>query len=249
MFQLNKENYHSNEANLAYMSVSQYKAFTACEAAVMAELRGEYTRESSDALLAGQMLHAWVEGPAAYQEFIAVHRSSLCKKDGDFKAQFTDVTRMAHCLHSDMFASFCLEGEKEVIQVAEMFGTSWKTRNDVLNRQHRRLVDVKSTRSITDLQWSPDAGKKVSFVEQYRYLLQAAIYVEADRIASGRPEGDWYEPIIVAVSKEDPCDKAVISLASNARIEYELDLVKMAMPHILAVKRGEVDPFRCETCD
>lgn len=248
MFQLTPENYHSREANIEYMSVSQYKAMRECEAAVMAELRGEYVRETSDALLAGQMLHAWVESPEAYQEFVAVHRPLICKRDGDLKAQFVDVKRMIDTIYQDPFMMFCIQGEKEVIKTAEMFGTPWKIRMDVLNRKSRRLVDVKTTRSITELQWDPDQGKKVNFVEMYKYPLQAAVYAEVDRIADGRPEGDWYEPIIVAVSKEDPCDKAVISLAHETRFLFELELVKTNLPHMLSVKRGEIEPFRCGRC-
>ena len=35
---LTAENYYSQEANLAYMSASQFKAFDRCEAAALAEL-------------------------------------------------------------------------------------------------------------------------------------------------------------------------------------------------------------------
>ena len=37
---LTAENYYSQEANLAYMSASQFKAFDRCEAAALAELGG-----------------------------------------------------------------------------------------------------------------------------------------------------------------------------------------------------------------
>ena len=42
---LTHENYYSPEANQAYMSVSQFKAFDRCEAAALAELRGEDPEE------------------------------------------------------------------------------------------------------------------------------------------------------------------------------------------------------------
>ena len=39
---LTNENYYSNETNREYMSVSQYKQFQKCEAAAMAQIKGEW---------------------------------------------------------------------------------------------------------------------------------------------------------------------------------------------------------------
>ena len=42
---LTNDNYYSPEANWEYMSVSQYKQFLKCEAAAMAQLKGEWSSE------------------------------------------------------------------------------------------------------------------------------------------------------------------------------------------------------------
>lgn len=44
---LTNENYYSQEANKAYMSVSQYKSFLECEACAMAQINGEYERQAT----------------------------------------------------------------------------------------------------------------------------------------------------------------------------------------------------------
>jgi len=59
---------------------------------------------------------------------------------------------------------------------------------------------------------------------------------------------EWAEPYIVAVSKEDPPDKAVISLVDDIRFAKELDFIQVNMPHILAVKNGIEEPHRCDRC-
>lgn len=59
---LTNANYYSLEANREFMSVSQLKSFLKCEAAAMAELRGEYTRPTTTALLVGSFVDAWFEG-------------------------------------------------------------------------------------------------------------------------------------------------------------------------------------------
>lgn len=40
------ENYYSPEMNMAYMGSTQFKAFEKCEAAALAELKGEYTQKT-----------------------------------------------------------------------------------------------------------------------------------------------------------------------------------------------------------
>ena len=47
------ENYYSPEMNMAYMGSTQFKAFEKCEAAALAELRGEYTPPTSEARWVG----------------------------------------------------------------------------------------------------------------------------------------------------------------------------------------------------
>lgn len=56
------ENYYSPEMNMAYMGSTQFKAFERCEAAALAELKGEYRPPSSAALLVGGYIDAWFSG-------------------------------------------------------------------------------------------------------------------------------------------------------------------------------------------
>ena len=57
-FVLTDENYYSREADIHYMSCSQYQSFEKCEAAAIAKLRGLWQpEETSDALFQGQYFH------------------------------------------------------------------------------------------------------------------------------------------------------------------------------------------------
>ena len=127
---------------------------------------------------------------------------------------------------------------------AEMFGTEWKIKIDTLKAD--AIIDLKTTRSIWDLQWNSFYNYKVSFIENFNYFTQFAIYLEVEKIVTGR--SNWLSPYIVAVSKESPPAKAIISLDDDARIASELLRIEGNMPHILAVKRGEVKPVRCGKC-
>jgi len=244
---LTHETYHSLEANFEYMSRGQYKGFAyECEAKEIAKLSGVWVDEPSIALEVGQYVHSWNDGTR--REFMATHPGMFTQKL-TLKADYLIADKMIATLERDTFSMYCLEGEKEVIITAQMFGATWKVMLDVQNNERRRIVDLKTTRSITEKVWDEETRKKVSFVEAYSYPLQMSIYTEIERLAMGRDEGDWSKFLIVAVSKEKFPDKAVINMTDPERLVKELADVEAHMPRILAVKAGIEEPIRCECCN
>ena len=246
MLKLNHDNYHSNEADRDYMSRSQYKGFLECEAREIAKLAGVWVEETNIAFEVGSYVHSWCQG--TQREFVASH-PNMFKRDLSLKADYIGADKMIECLKNDELISYCLEGEKEKIITAFLFGATWKVMLDVQNNERRRIVDLKTTKSITEHVWDEETRKKVSFVEAYQYPLQMAIYAEIERLAMGRDEGDWSKFLIVAVSKEKFPDKAVINMTDPERLVKELAQVEANMPRILAVKAGIEEPVRCEGCD
>lgn len=242
---LTDETYYSMQANLEYMSVSQYKSFMNCEAATLAELRGDYKRGSGNALVVGNYVHAWNDGTLeAYKEKF---KDDIYQKNGKPRADFIKADAMIETLTADKYCMKILKGRKEVTITGEIAGAKWKGKIDVLNRRSGYFVDLKTTRSIIELQWSEKLRQKVSFIEMYDYMIQVAVYAELERMAAKR---DYYLiPYIVAVSKEDIPDHAVISLADEYRIGHELEEIKKNMPHILDVKADKAKPVRCEKCE
>lgn len=243
MLTLTRENYHSNEANQVYMSNSQYKDFIECEAAAMAKIRGAYHCPPSDALSLGSYVHAWLEGPEAMDEF-KQNTPELFKANGQLYAKYEIADKMIDTLRNDKLIQLCLQGEKEVILTATMFGVPWKVKMDVLNREKRRFVDLKTVKSIHEKSYTPKYGY-TNFVQAYEYPRQMAIYSEVERIASGREE--WLESLIVAVSKEDEPDKEVIMIPEED-LRMELEEIEKNMPRIIAIKHGIELPERCEKC-
>lgn len=246
-FILTRENYHSLEANKIFMSRGQFIDFTTkCEAATVAKLRGEWVEEQSTALLVGSYVHAWSENRQS--EFIAEH-PGMFKKDGGLKADYVQADEMINTLRNDPLVMYSLEGKKEVILTAEFAGATWKVMLDVYNPERRRIVDLKTTRNIREHVWNEEWKTKLSFIENYNYVLQAALYAEIERIANGRPEEDWFDFYIVAASKQDYPDKEVIDMREPDRYRAELANIEANMPRVLALKNGEVKPERCEVCD
>lgn len=242
---LTKDNYYSNEADRHFMSVSQYKSFLKCEAATMAKLNGEYEEPKSDALLFGSYVHAWLDG--TMDEFIENNPDLFSTRGatkGQLKAQYKLADEMIEVLKADPFVMMALDGQKEVVMTGELFGLPWKIRMDVYNPQFGRFADLKTVKAIYEKYWHEEIGY-CSFVEAYGYITQMAIYSEIENQNRG---GEWLENFIVAVSKETPPDKAVITIDYDSLVN-ELQQVEGRMERIREVKLGRLEPKSCGKCE
>jgi hypothetical protein len=226
---LTNENYYSREANLKYMSVSQYKDFCKCEAAAMATLHGEWIRPKTTALLVGSYIDSWFEG--TLNEF-RQDNPELFKRDGSLKADFTQAEELIEFVKQDPMFMDYMAGKKQEILTREMFGTFWKIKIDSYH-PGKMIVDLKVMRSIDRIM-----GK--SFVEHWGYDLQMAVYSAV--------EGNDLETYLAVVTKESPPNKEVIHIPRWRREEL-LSEIEKSMPRILAVKSGAVPPQRCGVCE
>ncbi|WP_445448715.1 PD-(D/E)XK nuclease-like domain-containing protein [Enterococcus faecalis] len=242
---LSDENYYSNEADWQYMSVSQFKSWQKCQAATLAKLKQDWQPESNPmALLVGNYVHSYFESPAVHERFLAENKAAIYKKNGAERAEFVQAIEMIETLEYDEFFQFLYQGAKETIVTGELYGTEWKGKIDCLNIDQGYFVDLKTTRDIRMGLWSEKYRTKVSFVEEYGYLIQMGIYRQLLEMQYGKP----FEAFIVAVSKQNPPDKAAIRIDAW-RYETELLEVQQDIPEILRVKYGEQAPKRCEHCE
>lgn len=246
LLNLTKDNYYSLESDQQYMSVSQYKNFLKCETSALARIQGKYIEPKSEALLLGSYVHSWLDGTIEQlKEENPTIFSSKGTTKGQLKSQYQNADEMIKVLEKDPFIMMALEGEKEVIMTGELFCVPWKIRMDVYNPTHGRFADLKTVKAIREKYWHEEHGY-CSFVEAYGYITQMAIYSEIER--QNRGGSNWLESYIVAVSKETPPDKAVISI-DHERLAYELEDIQGRMERITSLKNGEVEPKRCEKCD
>lgn len=225
--QLTAENYYSQEANQAFMSVSQYKTFVACEAAAMAELYGQYTRPKTTALLVGSYVDAWFEG--TLDEFKAAS-PEIFKRDGTLKADYAQAEKIIERIQRDKLFMEYMSGEKQRIFTADLFGAPWKIKIDSLLLD--KIVDLKVMRTMERIMGQ-------SFIEHWGYDIQGAVYQAV--------EGGNKPFYIAAATKEDPTDLEVIHV-EQYQLDEALGYVGKRMPHILAVKRGDIAPERCGVC-
>ena len=240
---LNNDNYFSPEAASKYWSVSQFKAFNKCEACGLAEARGDYQREETDALLIGSYVDAYFSGPAEMDKFIAKNGDKMySKRGGGLLAKFQQANTIIDRVEADPLMMDYLTGEKQVVMAAELFGVPWKAKFDVYDEQ--RIVDLKCVRDFEDI-FDKGYGWR-SWVEFWGYDIQGAVYQKIEQIVTGRDKPlPFY---IAAVTKEKTPDIKVIHIPQHI-LDAALGMVEAKIERFDLIKSGDVEPIRCEKCD
>jgi len=252
---LTKHNYFSLEAHKEYMSFSQFKSFLECEYRAMGGLSGEVKRETSKAQWVGKLLHAWNEG--VVEEFIEENREILYQKTGkkmykEFEDGLLVIKRIEEKRQQYKNLLLALQGQKEVILSAELWGMKWKIMIDSYNPERKRFADLKVMKGLYDKFWDKENRKWVGFAENYKYNWQMAIYSEIERLANNREER--FNPFIAVITKEVPCDTKVLTGFSKVEdgmtiIEKSLADMELLAPRVLQVKSGLVSPNKCGVCE
>lgn len=250
------ENYFTPEMNMAYMSASQYKDFEKCEAAAMAELRGEYVPASSSALLVGGFIDAYFSGESAL--FQAQH-PEIFKRDGQLKAEYLHAQDVINRMLEDRLYTLLMSGKKQVIKTGTIAGIPFKIKIDsLLDRAtcetivkefpnaaaalgfcDGAIVDQKAMKDLANV-WSDEARCKIPFVEFYGYDVQGAIYQEI--------EGHGLPFVLAVGTKENEPDLAALYI-SDEDLAAKLAEIEDSAPRFQAIKEGREEPRRCECCD
>lgn len=247
---LTESNYYSKVANEKYMSVSQYKSWvgtlkeSGCEARTMAELKGEWCRDKSEALLMGSYIDSYFEG--TLEQFKKDNPSIFNSRVKDglvLKKNYENINDVIKRVERDKFFMQTMSGQKQVIMTANMFGCDWKIKMDSY-LEGKAIVDLKYMENLRKRFYHKELNGYISFIEEYGYDIQGAIYQEVVY----RNTGKRLPFFISAISKEKEPDLEVIYIPNDI-LEQKLEEVKDNMPSILAVKNGLSKAQRCGYCD
>lgn len=236
---LTAENYFSPENQLAYMGASQFKAFLACPAAALAEICGEYRQEESTALLVGSYVDVYFEGTL---NLFKSQNPALFKKDGGLKSDYVQAEQIIQRIERDEMMMRYLSGQKQVIMTGEIAGVPYKIKIDSYH-PGKAIVDQKIMKDFESI-WNPTEGRRVPYWLNWGYDYQGAIYREIVR----QNTGDIL-PFFIAGATKQKTTRLEIGQIAPERLDYCLDIVKHETPRFAAMKRGEVEPERCEQCD
>ena len=212
-------------------------------AAGLAEARGEYQREETDALLIGSYVDAYFSGPRELDKFIGIHGDKMIsKRGGGLLAKFAHANEIIDRVEADPLMMDYLTGEKQVIMSAEIFGLPWKAKFDVYDET--RIVDLKCVRDFEDI-FDKGYGWR-SWVEYWGYDIQGAIYQKIEQLVTGRETPlPFY---IAAVTKERVPDLKILQIPQHV-LDAAYHMVEAKIERFDLIKQGDVEPVRCEKCD
>jgi hypothetical protein len=200
----------------------------------MAELRGEWKREDTTALLVGSYVDSWFEGTLG--TFKAVH-PEIFKKDGTLKAEYVKAEEIiARVSRDELFMKY-MGGQKQAIRTGDIEGVPFKIKIDSYHKG-KAIVDLKVIRDFEPI-WNEEKGISQDFIQYWGYDFQAAIYQAV--------EGEKLPFYICAVTKEVTPDFAVIQIPQTW-IDSAMAIIKNEIGIIDAYKRGEIEAPRCERC-
>jgi len=231
---LTNENYFSQEAQMEYFGSSQFKSFLSCEAATMAEIRGDYEREKTPSLLVGSYVDSHFEGTL---DIFKAQNPEIFTNKGELKSNYLQANEIIARLERDEMFMRYLSGEKQVIKTGELFGHPWKIKIDSYH-PGKAIVDLKIMKDFEPV-WVDGMGK-VHFIDAWRYDLQGAIYQAI--------EGNSLPFYIAAGTKEkDGADIEIFHIPQH-KLDAALKIVEAYIDRFADVKSGKIEPARCGRC-
>lgn len=251
---LNQANYYSKEADIAFMSASQFKSFKRCEAAAMAELNGEFAPAESTALLVGGYVDAHFEGTL---DVYRAQHPEIFKRDGSLKSEFIKAEEIISRAERDELFMLMMSGVKQKIVTGEIAGIPFKGKIDsllnasacseivqkypetasVVGFGDGMIVDLKCMKDMRRV-WVEGEGY-TSFAEAWGYHYQGAIYQKLEGHAL---------PFVLAVSTKEAEPNIELINIPGDDLDLALSEVEELAPRYAAIKRGEIKPERCEHC-
>ena len=235
---LTRNNYFSEKANSEFMSVSQYKSFSKCEAMAMAELKGEYERPKSRALQLGSFVDEMLTGTKKSRElFIEENRSDIYKKNGEPYADVQQAIETVSRVKKQPLMMKYLSGAKQKIMTGKIAGVPFKIKMDSY-KKGEFIADLKYMASLR----SPNMFEPM--VKYWNYIAQGAVYQEIVY----QNTGERLPFYLVIATKETPAHLAVCEI-KQYDLDEELNRIKMFAPRYQLIKNGEIKPERCGEYD
>ena len=264
MMKLTNRNYYGKSANQAFMSVSQFKQFQKCEAMALAELKGEYERPQSKALLLGSFVDEMLTGTKKSKiKFVYDNFSELFQKSSKI-CKFDDAGRMAFIM--DYYTDIFHEDNKPYAEIVQALETIERVKKQPLMMQHFRskhqtimtgaiagvpfkikMDNYKPNEFISDCKYMASLRSPNMFepmVKYWGYDIQGAVYQEIVYQNTGK-RLPFYLDI---ATKETPAHLAVAEI-KQYDLDEALEIVKALAPRFQAIKNGETEPNRCGEYD
>lgn len=238
-FVLTNENYFSPEAQIRYMSASQYKDFEKCEAMALAKISGFWQDEPTKALLVGSYVDAYFSNEM--DDFIAKNPGLFNSRTGALKAEYVQAERIIARIEDDPVMMEHLRGDKQCILTGEIEGVPVRIKMDAY-LPGVRISDQKIMSSMEPVYQSGEG--LVPFWKAWGYDKSMAIYQHIEAQNSKKDKLPCY---LVVATKQEPCDKDVIEL-DQQYLDSALTEIRANIVYYDLIRKGKVEPQRCGKC-
>lgn len=241
---LTPETYFSVEADQEYMSVSQFKAFRACQSKALYNIE-QPDATSKEAFLQGKLFEELVAGDpklfmAQHPEMVSTRGSTA----GQLKSEFQRVVKAAEKFNSQKFFKDIIEKcEKQVILTGEICGVPVKCCLDLFDRETFSIYDIKCMKDFNE-QWSKEEKRYIPWYYNWGYVLQLAVYRE---IVKQNFSKEPKEIALLAATKEEIPDIQAIKFDTEL-LDIELEDFRHDIRLYDEIKKGTIKPTPCNCC-
>ena len=224
-FIVTNENYYSPEANAVYLSNSMFKNVYGhpahphpCEAAA---IFGE--RVESEALLVGSYVDAYFEGPDAFEKFKKDNHDKLMMKSGKAPYKFVlDADAAIARVATDATFMRYMNGDHQTVMCGKIADHNFKIKMDAYH-PGEMIVDLKYVKSAAK-DYNESLKKYSTFIENYGYFIQGAIYQEIVFQNTGKRL-----PFYIAyITKDSVPDFGVVEIPQE-KLDDALEYVKICL--------------------
>lgn len=233
MEELTKENYATNHDYVSFTRISKYLE---CEAAANAN----YKKEQTESMLVGSYVDAHFSGELP--QFVEEHPEIINSRTGELKKDFKLADEIIQRIESDELFMYYMNGENQKIMTGDICGVPFKIKMDSY-KEGEFIADLKVVKSF-DKVWSDVFRSKVTFVENFNYDIELAIFQEIVRQNTGKVLPCY----ILAVTKQSPSDINIYQL-NQGMLDNALNIVKNYLPRYQKIKDKKIAASRCEVCD
>ena len=262
---LTNRNYYGTKANNEFMSVSQFKAFKKCEAMALAELKGEYERPKSKALFLGSFVDEMLTGTKKSQvKFIVENFENIFQKSSRYiKIPERDRLDFVSGEFNDLFKA---ENGKPYTEIVQALATIEKIKKQPLMMQHFKskhqvimtgeiagvpfkikMDNYKPGEFISDGKYMSSLRSPNLFepmVKYWGYDLQGAVYQEIVYQNTGKRL-----PFYLDIGTKEVPSHIAIAEIKQYDLDEALDVIKSLAPRYHAIKKGDIEPERCDEYD
>lgn len=242
--ELNSQNYFSKEADLEYMSVSQFKNFMTCEAKALNDLQCN-SQEKKESFLQGHFFEELVSGDS--ESFIKQHPEMISTRGttaGKLKSEFLKIVKSAKKFkEQELFMDAINNSEKQVILTGTIKDVKVKCCLDLLDLKNQKIYDIKCMKDFSE-QWDKQEKRYVPWYYYWGYVLQLAVYNEI----AGQNYNCNFNTYLMAASKEEQPDICGIQISSYL-LYAELQDFETKIKRYDNIKKGLEVPTSCGCCD